>query len=112
MEGSFSTYNGAMLDGLFYHCGTVAAYIGNNPNVFEACHSIVNKEALGKARVEHGEVVVRTRDSLGDGRVGMEDLSINSFRGVGESLDSWDFPIEGDPKVGADLGVTPLVEVL
>ncbi len=61
--------------------------------------------------MEAGEVVIFFRDSGGSSGAGMEDFSINPFRGIHAPLDHGDTFVEGVADVGAGLGVTPLVEV-
>ncbi len=66
---------------------------------------------LSEMGVEGGEVIVLARDSRTSGRAGVEDLSIDPFRGVDASLDHGDLPVEGVANVGAGLGTAPLVKV-
>jgi len=66
---------------------------------------------LSEVGMEGGKVIVLARDSGAVSGVSMEDLSIDSFRGVNAALDHGDLSIEGVTDVRAGLGASLLVKV-
>jgi hypothetical protein len=98
-------------DAFFGHRGPVATNISNYANVVESSDAVIDKEALLKAGVEHGEVIVASDLARGSRGAGVEGIAIYPMAGVDTALNGRDAVLELVPDVGTGLSNAETIDI-